>query len=85
LIEKKETKFDDVKAELLKSINDKPISPADARLFLDDIKKAAKVDRKIGAAPLPKLDSGIDGVKGKKTPVKTPAPVKVKQDKPGEE
>ncbi len=51
VMEKTVTKFDDVKAELLAELNEQPVTPAEARTWLEDARKAALIDRKIGVAP----------------------------------
>ena len=51
VMEKKETTFDSVKTELLTEMNEQPVSPSEVRDLLSGLKEAAKIDRKIGAAP----------------------------------
>lgn len=63
VIEKQETKYEDVKAELLKKINEQPVSPADARSFLDGLKESAKIDRKIGKVPPARSSTPKGGAK----------------------
>lgn len=53
VLAKDKTDFASVQAELLKEVNSQPINPTEAQKYLDKLKAAAKIDRKIGAAPPP--------------------------------
>ena len=52
VMEKTETKFEDVQDELLGEMSEAQVSPADARAFLDGLKDQAKVQRKIVPDPI---------------------------------
>lgn len=65
VMEKSETKFEDVRDELLKEMGDTQVSPADARAFLEGLKDEAKVQRKIVPDPAkpPEAPASAPGAK----------------------
>jgi peptidyl-prolyl cis-trans isomerase SurA len=52
VIEKTETKFSEVREELLAEVSEVAVSPADARSFLEGLKAAAQIERKIVPDPM---------------------------------
>jgi len=52
LVERTVTRLEDVQKELLAELNDQPVNPSEQRQFVKTLKDTAKIDRKIGAAPV---------------------------------